>query len=77
MPESSHERADCLWREVVGLTLGDPLVGEAVAKGAMPSMAEDGTAATDREMEVSRFVGFRLNCGCGFLRRNVLMWCLA
>ncbi|CAM9379052.1 unnamed protein product [Scytosiphon promiscuus] len=51
LPEGSPERAYCLWREVVGLTLADKGVREAVAKGAMPSASGDRTAATDREME--------------------------
>eukprot|EP00752_Nemacystus_decipiens_P010372 g9242.t1 len=50
LPES-HGEANRLWSEVVGLTLADDRVGEAVAKGAMPTAAEDDTAATDREME--------------------------
>lgn len=48
----SGESANSLWREVLGLTLADNRVGEAVAKGIMPTAAEDDTAATDREMEV-------------------------
>ncbi|CAM9684554.1 unnamed protein product, partial [Ectocarpus sp. 6 AP-2014] len=51
LPEQSYLHADSLWREVIGLTLTDPYVKEAVAKGAMPSASEDRTAVSDREME--------------------------
>ncbi|CAB1098719.1 unnamed protein product [Ectocarpus sp. CCAP 1310/34] len=54
LPEQSYLHADSLWREVIGLTLTDPHVKEAVAKGAMPSASEDRTAVSDREMEASR-----------------------
>lgn len=53
LPEKSYEHANELWREVIRLTLDDPHLKEAVAKGAMSSGPVGGTAATDREMEVS------------------------
>lgn len=55
LPEGSAGRADKLWKEVVGVTLNDPLVGEAVARDFMPAEPGDHSNAklTDREMEVS------------------------
>lgn len=38
----------------MGITLADDVLGEAVAKGTMPTAAEDDTAATDRDMEVGQ-----------------------
>lgn len=59
LPEASREDVNLLWTGVIGITLNDPHVREAVAKGAMPSEAEDDTMATDREMEVSQSVSYR------------------
>lgn len=53
LPEQSYLHADSLWREVIGLTLADQHVKEAVAKGAMPSASGDRTTVSDREMEAS------------------------
>lgn len=64
--DGSHERASELWREVVGLTLKDSVLGEAIARNSAVEDDEQGASQghvriTDREMEVSCIHG-RVAC---------------
>ena len=56
MNEGSREQGDDLWREVLTITLDDPYLFEAVAKGGKALEMDDDSISTDREMEVGPFL---------------------